>query len=602
MKAAYYFFLLLILFSFLSQISHADNNRHALVIGNSNYENSPLKNPVNDARAISKTLKEVGFNVIELLDADMRKMDEAVAKFGRNLEKHGGVGLFYYAGHGIQYQGKNFLIPLAANISKETDLKYETFDSSKVFDEMGYADNGLNIVILDACRDNPLTRSFRSSKRGLAKPDDTPSGLLLAFSTSPGKQAADGTGKNSPYTTHLIKAMKKEGVPLELAFKSVIRNVKEETRGEQIPWVSSSVDGDFYFVKPKPLPVKKVEKVVTTDPYRFDKGAISANNLSKYELLYWEWVINKPAKEKYNSYLKKYPNGHFKEIAESELKQFTTPRTLPPKTLPPKKVTSRKLPSKTVVATPSKEDIIAKKFKSCDQHLNAFRLSSGPDGNAYDCYRNILAMDPDNAEAVLGLKKVEYAYIHLIRKAKKNNDREKVKRYIGKLENINSSNKTLPVLRKFLIDNKASQSNQEKKISPSNSNYVSQEQQQIFEEYAEIVSEMLDEKSLSKKQLVKVNKYMSKLKNINSSDPIYLSLRQKLNRSHSSNKHSAPKVSEEQQQIFDEFLEVVEEMLQERPLSKKQQRKLKKYLIKLEEIDPESQELARIKKQYKIKR
>ena len=219
--------------------------RHALVIGNANYQSSPLRNPLNDARDMAAALEGLGFQVQSLLDADAPEMEQAILDFGDRL-RAGGVGLFYYAGHGVQAQGSNYLIPLQANISREIQLKRKAIDAGLVLDAMGAANNGLNIVILDACRDNPYANSFRNTTRGLARMD-SPKGSLIAYATAPGDVAADGDGRNGVFTKHLLEQMQKPGVQVEQVFKQVTQAVHAETRQRQTPFMTSSLLGDFYF-------------------------------------------------------------------------------------------------------------------------------------------------------------------------------------------------------------------------------------------------------------------------------------------------------------------------------------------------------------------
>jgi uncharacterized caspase-like protein len=225
------------------------DQRLALVIGNSRYINSPLANPVNDAEDIAAALEKTGFEVILKTDANRRAMEQAVRDFGRRL-RSGGVGLFYYAGHGLQIDGRNYLIPVDAVIESESDARYESVDAGRVLGKMEDAGNGLNIVILDACRDNPFARSFRSGQKGLAKMD-APVGSLLAYSTAPGSVAADGTGRNGLYTSKLLRFIHAPGIKIEDMFKQVRREVMAESGKKQVPWESSSMAGDFYFT-PEP--------------------------------------------------------------------------------------------------------------------------------------------------------------------------------------------------------------------------------------------------------------------------------------------------------------------------------------------------------------
>ena len=224
--------------------------RTALVIGNSQYEVGALRNPANDGRDIASALESLGFDVTLKLNANQEGMEEAISQFGRRLYQ-GGVGLFYYAGHGVQVGGENYLIPTRARIESESDVRYKGVNMGQILGKMGEARNGLNIIILDACRDNPFARSFRSSTRGLAVVRDAaPKGTLIAYATSPGKVASDGDANNGLYTKHLLHNMTKPGLSIEQVFKRVLKGVEQETNGKQSPWTSSSFSGDFHFVHP----------------------------------------------------------------------------------------------------------------------------------------------------------------------------------------------------------------------------------------------------------------------------------------------------------------------------------------------------------------
>jgi len=220
--------------------------RTALIIGNSSYQHSPLKNPVNDAQAMATALNDLGFNVIVELNANQQKMEAAIDKFGRHLISGNQIGLFYYAGHGVQVDGENYLIPVAAQIKRQSDVRYKAINIGQVLGAMGEANDNLNIVILDACRDNPLPRSFRSGSRGLARVEG-PKGTIIGFATSPGSTAADGEGDNGLYTKHLLNNIKDPGISIEQVFKKVLQGVNEETKGQQVPWTESSFTGDFSF-------------------------------------------------------------------------------------------------------------------------------------------------------------------------------------------------------------------------------------------------------------------------------------------------------------------------------------------------------------------
>jgi uncharacterized caspase-like protein len=222
--------------------------RVALVLGNSAYRTAPLRNPARDARAMAKVLSETGFAVTLIEDGSQAGMRRAIRSFGDELAR-GGVGLFFFAGHGMQVHGKNYLIPVNADIEREDEIEDQAVDANLVLSKMDSARNSLNIMILDACRNNPFQRSFRSGQRGLAQMD-APSGTLISFATAPGSVASDGEGENGLFTKHLLAAIRQPGLPIEQLFKQVRIGVSRETRDRQIPWESSSLKGDFFFLAP----------------------------------------------------------------------------------------------------------------------------------------------------------------------------------------------------------------------------------------------------------------------------------------------------------------------------------------------------------------
>jgi len=218
--------------------------RYALIIGNSAYTTFPaLRNPVHDAKAVDDSLKKLGFKTILLLDADQMSMESAVDQFGQSL-KSGGAGLFYYAGHGIQYQNQNYLIPANADIKSTEKLRYKSVNLGQVLETMENSNSDINIVVIDACRNNPLPSESRSATRGLARVESA-KGTLIAFATSPGKTAEDGQGNNGTYTKYFLKALEIPNIPIEVTFRRVREGVDKETRGTQTPWESSSIVGDF---------------------------------------------------------------------------------------------------------------------------------------------------------------------------------------------------------------------------------------------------------------------------------------------------------------------------------------------------------------------
>jgi uncharacterized caspase-like protein len=224
--------------------------RLALVIGNADYLNSnPLQNPVNDAKAIAQALEEVGFTVLLYVNSDLRTMKKAMDEFGEKLNEFT-VGLFYYAGHGMQVKGNNYLIPVDASMKVEQDVDYDCVDAGRLLGKMEAAGTNTNIVILDACRDNPFARSWsgRSAGQGSGLAFmNAPSGSIVAYATAPGKTASDGTGKNGLYTEALLQYIKVPNLLLEDFFKNVRAEVEKKSNKTQITWEASSLKGNFYF-------------------------------------------------------------------------------------------------------------------------------------------------------------------------------------------------------------------------------------------------------------------------------------------------------------------------------------------------------------------
>jgi len=273
--------------------------RVALVIGNAKYAVSPLPNPENDARAMTVKLTELGFEVLSGYNRNQNEMKRLIREFGGKI-KGGGVGLFYFAGHGVQVAGRNFLIPIGAQINEEAEVEYESVDAGFVLAQMQEARNRLNVIILDACRNNPFVRSFRSGTDGLAS-IDAPSGSLIAYATSPGKTAKDG-GKlgNGLYTSELLKQMSEPGLKIEDVLKRVRVEVEKKSGGLQTPWESSSLKGDFFFKPGEAAPAK-----------------LSADQ----EL--WKAIASSDNPQDFEDYLKKHcPQGVGCDAAEARLRML----------------------------------------------------------------------------------------------------------------------------------------------------------------------------------------------------------------------------------------------------------------------------------------
>ena len=280
-----------VLAAFLSLIcvNATAGERHALVVGNSNYQfTSSLANPQNDADLMARTLENAGFQVTRIIDADLHAFKQAMLNFGRKLRGENiDAGLFYYAGHGIQVNGVNYLVPTSANILNEDEVDLETLEINDFLRVMNSSNSKVNIVILDACRNNPFARSFRSinGNGGLA-PVQAPKGTYIAYATAPGQVASDGDGKNSPYTLALTKAMQNPGVPIERVFKSARVDVLAQTNEQQVPWEVSSITGEFYFkggqpaaianpiapIAPQPKPKQKVATLTPQETIKHNRA------------------------------------------------------------------------------------------------------------------------------------------------------------------------------------------------------------------------------------------------------------------------------------------------------------------------------------------
>ena len=299
--------LLLLLMPFAAAV-HAAEPRVALVIGNSAYTDiRALPNPARDAELMSAALADVGFDVVVKIDADRETMAAAIRDFGKRLGAAGSqaVGLFYFAGHGVQARGINFLIPVGVPVETEADLETSAISAQGVLAQMEYAGNDLNIVILDACRDNPFAGGFRSAEAGLARMD-APSGALVAYAAGPGKRASDGTGDNSPYTAALAEAIRQPGLDLEDVFKRVRLAVEAATGRAQTPWEESSLKGDFYFIAPT-------------------AGATSPSPDTAIELAFWNSIKDSDNPAAFQAYLDKFPNGAFAALAHMKAAEFARP-------------------------------------------------------------------------------------------------------------------------------------------------------------------------------------------------------------------------------------------------------------------------------------
>jgi len=307
----------------LVQESGDTRKRTALVIGNADYLKArALGNSANDAADIAKTLGELGFNVISGTNLNLRQMNDKVREFGDTLRTSGGVGLFYYAGHGIQVGGRNYLVPIDADIPREDEVDFNALNLDLVLRKMATANNGLNIVVLDACRNNPFARSWsRGEDEGGLAQISAPTGTFIAYATSPDRTASDGTGRNGLYTSELLKVIRQPNLKIEEAFKQVTIAVDRASSGRQIPWTSSSLRGDFYFnangVKMAAPALAEPVAITTAE----STAARPVENVSP-EIADWNKVKGTSNISEIQAYMMKYPRGAYTQQAITRMMQI----------------------------------------------------------------------------------------------------------------------------------------------------------------------------------------------------------------------------------------------------------------------------------------
>ena len=295
--------------------------RVALVIGNDNYETlKALKNARRDAQDMAKKLEQRGFEVILLTNGKRRQIGRSLDDFTNRLAG-AEAGLVFYAGHGVQSEGQNYFIPSDAEIETEGDLAYEAISGKKFVDAMKQGGADVNIIIFDACRDNPLPKSNRSGSRGLAV-TSVPSGvrgLAMLFSAGPGETAADGDpGGNGLFTNELLKALDKPGLTLESVFKETAQGVNRRSNGKQTPWINASLTGDFYFQKDSLMSSLQSSP---SNPQTAAKQPQSVADTS-VEMLFWDSIKNSKDRIDYEAYISSFPNGTFVSIAKNRIIQI----------------------------------------------------------------------------------------------------------------------------------------------------------------------------------------------------------------------------------------------------------------------------------------
>lgn len=288
--------------------------RIALVIGNSAYAGAPLVNPANDARAMSETLRGLGFTVVQLRDAQKMQMADAIAKVRDSLKGKQGVGMLYHAGHGLQLDWHNYMVPVDARMSKAADVAEQAVDINTVIDAFKGAGNRMNILVLDACRDNPFAGT--TTGKGLAQLD-APPGTFLAYATAPGNVAEDGDVKsgNGLYTQFLLEELKRPVAKIEDVFKRVRLQVRQKSQGRQIPWESTSLEDDFFFNTGKVMAVAKPDEKLREVAFNTEKSD-------------WDKVKDSKNATDLYAFLLKYPNGNISELALAQLERLDRAKTI----------------------------------------------------------------------------------------------------------------------------------------------------------------------------------------------------------------------------------------------------------------------------------
>ncbi len=303
------------LLTFAATAQAPNDVRIALIIGNSAYPGDmKLANPSNDAKDMAATLRNMGFGVIEVIDSDRAKMMEAIERAGKSLSGKQGVGMLFYAGHGLQLDWRNYMVPVDAKLNSAADVPKQAIDIETVMAAFKSAGNRMNIVVLDACRDDPFANGKTSSGKGLA-PLDAPTGTFLAYATAPGNVAADGAAgsKNGLYTGFLLQELQKPSASIENVFKRVRFQVRKASDGAQIPWETTSLEDDFVFNSG----IKKVVKLTESQKEKeFD--------IEKAE---WDKIKDSKSADPFYAFVQKYPNGQLSQSAMNVIERLNEAKT-----------------------------------------------------------------------------------------------------------------------------------------------------------------------------------------------------------------------------------------------------------------------------------
>jgi TPR repeat protein len=292
--------------------------RVALVIGNGRYQHlDQLANPANDARAVAASLWNLGFEVIEVIDADLGQTLAAMTTFASRL-RPGMEALFYYAGHAVQWNGANFLLPTSARVGSNADLLTQAVDAGAIVQVMENAGARLNLLILDSCRDNPFPDGIAEGSSGLAEMRGQKAEMLIAYATAPGTVASDGEGRHSPYTAALLEHLEEPGLEVAILFRRVRSSVRQATEANQIPWVSSSLENEFYF---RPAAQPAIQLAALGGSPTDTLGMLPPSVV--VELAYWQSIKESRDPSELGAFLERHPDGNFADLARRKLEQLS---------------------------------------------------------------------------------------------------------------------------------------------------------------------------------------------------------------------------------------------------------------------------------------
>ena len=394
--------------------------RVALVIGNAAYAHARLlRNPPNDAEAISASLGRLGFTVTRLDDAGKAELEKGLQAF-KSAASGSEIALVFYAGHGMEVDQRNFLVPVDARLANADDVEYEAVSLDLVMRAVGRA-SGLGLVILDACRNNPFVTamqrrgSTRAIGRGLARVEPT-GGTLVAYAAKEGTEAADGEGRNSPYTTALLRYLEEPGLEVGLMFRRVHDAVLAATGGSQKPFTYGSLSSAAVYLKASSSPTPPAPTAPAADDG--DSDRVRAERLAA-EREFWQSIKASNNSADFTAYLEQYPGGMFEALARRRLRE--------PKPAP-----------------------LTELLAACAAHLQANRLTTGAGGTALACYQEVLAQQPGNMQALEGLAAIAERYRQWAEAAAQRADWQRARGYVQKLRQINAEHPALAVLESRL--------------------------------------------------------------------------------------------------------------------------------------------------------